>query len=383
MKSVKIAACFLALCLLFAGIRELFHFFALNDRAIKYDKIGKYRLLTLFIRAETLKNLMNEYFQHQKSLRKQRKEVFQKIILKRSSEKLRLSGKKLCQMEVWRIKKFFKVKNKVYLLAKPEDYTKDYYQIYDADRCCPVKKTFFFYISSSYTGELTALRRFNRLVWLNHTLAITRKKELGDRLIKDVYSIKGKLYLHIERLHPGIAAVEILSGDKSRGIFFLSRNWGDDVEAHHVLNDTVFYTGKYIYITFTYPFLEEVNLYTYSLEGKPLKELSFKFSQSYQLPPEWTDSREILRTRITSIAAVTAIFEGKGKVYVFMQKGSIDRGRIISKQEFLYVIDRERNEFYELKLPYSLTMFYSGEYFYSVKLPDGDIYRWKLEENKK
>ena len=383
MKLARIAACFLVVGLFLAGIRELFHFFALNDSAIKYDKIGKYRLLTLYMRAKTLNNLMNEYFQNQKSLRNQRKEVFQKILLKRSSEKPRLSGKKVCQMKVGRIKKFFRVKDRVYLLAWPKDYTKNYYQIYDADRCRLLKRTFFFYISSSYTGELTALGRFNRLAWLNHTLVITRKKELEDRLIKDVYSIKGKLYLHIERLHPGIAAVEILFGEKSRGIFFLSRNWGDDVEAHHILNDTVFYPGKHLYITFTYPFLEEVNLYTYSPEGKPLKELTFKFSQNYQLPPEWANSEKVLSARTNRIAAVTAIFEGKEKVYVFMQKGSIDRGRIFSKQEFLYLIDRKRNEFYELKLPYGLTMFYSGEYFYSVKLPEGNIYRWKLEENKR
>ncbi len=333
------------------------------------------------MRVITMKDLLEEYREKQIPKFPLPKETFYTIKLKKQEGKFHIKGRELCSIKQGKIGAFFKINKRVYFIKTKVVSFAIKREIYDAHSCSKRRNIEFLYISSSYTGELVGIRKINLLAFLNKKLKIVKEIDMGDRLLKNVYILKRKIYTHIERLREGVPAIEIISKKGNKKIFYLSRKGNGDIESTFILNDTVFYVGERIYITFTYPQSEKIKIYSYSLDGKPLETFEFKFAEKYFLPLQWLNYREILRSYIKDIAAVSSIFEDRERLYVIVERNRLKAGKSAALRHYLFIIDKKAHTYFTLKIPIGIPVFYDGKYFYSAELSKGSLYKWKLQEN--
>lgn len=380
----RVLAVLLFFFLVLADVRSLFHYFALQDNVIKNSKTSiKYRTM-IWLRVKTLSDFFEEYRKKQEVLTGVKEKFSRHVLLEKKEADLKIQGGRLCKIE-GEIGTFFMHNKNIYVVIKEEkNFTLSRY-IYDLSKCKRTSTTEFKYISS-FSNGLLGIRKSNTVSLLHGFLKTSKEIDMGDILVKNVFKYGDKLYIHRERLIPGIPAVQIRAPGGIKEIFKDSRPSTESYEGDLLMEDTVFQiVSDRIYITFVYPLTEKLSIYEYSSKGEALKVLNLVFANRYKFPEHWIDNQKILARGVGTIYAVTGIFGDEQKLYISMERNAIEPLERDAKEpvkerleHLMLVLDMKSRSFSAINIPCGLPVFYDGKNFHSVYLSSNEVYKWRL-----
>ncbi|GEM_PF-3115028 len=366
--------------LLFADVRALFHYFALEKEVEKRSKASlKYRMI-ISIWVKTMPDLFAEYQKKQMNLARDRRDEFpETVALKRMKARGKLRQKLLCPFED-KLKSVFKNKGKIYFLTEKLEGMSLIRTIYDAETCKELMKTKFSYLVASPSGQLIGLRRINLFNFLDHSFHIVKTLDLKDMLVQNLIAYNGRIFVQRRRLVPHIPAVQI-RGKGVKEIFVKSRK-AKGREANLLLQDTVFTVGeKGLYLAFVYPLQGTLEIYQCSLDGKPTRKFKLNFDEEYNFPTAWLNYEELLKGGVETIYAVSGLFAKDHFLYAILERNRINPPSEENLSHFIIRIDLKTREFSVISVP-GLPVFCDGIKFYSVSLKPGKIFEIAIDEAK-
>ena len=148
------------------------------------------------------------------------------------------------------------------------------------------------------------------------------------------------------------------------------------------MQDTTFaVVNRSLYVSFVYPLGGQIDIYEYTLEGKPVRKISLRFARDYSFPYQWLNYNEV-RKGIKTIYALTEMFGKQEKLYLVLEKNIIKGDKMEEISRFLLIVDLKNLTFAKIPFPYGLPVYFYGKekIFYSVSLPQKEIYEVKLTE---